>query len=355
MTPDESEQLIEAFNGDEMFRRRVISDRRLDGALRVIADLRAHEHDMLATMDQLVRAAALSDGFVERLRPRLQREPSQRQLWLRRAALGGLAVAAAIAAVFVGFGHRPAHQLAARPAAPVMARALSRPPTDHQGVAVRDVHRAILLLGADSDTPRTHRESTADEQLGARLEQLGFTVDVLTAEDPEPDLMKAVERAEVVVLSPSIATAELSDQLIAAPVPLVALETSAFSRLGLTGTAWKRDVGNIGGRTREVVISNPGHPLAAGLSGESTVLTRNQTLRWGRPGEEAIVVAHYAHEPAAQTAVFAYERGSHMPVGDAPARRVGLFLGNARVITTLNAEGWKLFDAAITWSAADRR
>jgi hypothetical protein len=42
-----------------------------------------------------------------------------------------------------------------------------------------------------------------------------------------------------------------------------------------------------------------------------------------------------------------------MPGGRAAARRVALFLGNGRVIRSLTPDGWRLFDAAVAWSAAD--
>ena len=80
----------------------------------------------------------------------------------------------------------------------------------------------------------------------------------------------------MVVLSPSVYAAELSEELIGLPVPMVALESSAFTRLGLTGLAWKRDVGPADQRYREVVITQANHPLAAGLSGEVAVLQKSR-------------------------------------------------------------------------------
>jgi hypothetical protein len=355
LSADESAQLTDALAGDDMFRRRVLHDRQLDGALRTLAELRERQSELLTTMDQLVRAAALSDGFVERLRPRLRQERGSS--WSRRTALG-LAVAAALAALFVGLKGWPTRQTASRKVSTpaVMARSIDRPPVEERIVPAATGRRAVLLLGSEeSQSPLSRRQIAADGKLRTRLEQLGFTVDVLTTEDPEPVLLKAAGAAQVVVLSPSILTMKLSDELITAPVPLVALESSAFERLGLTGTVWKRDLGNNQGRGRELVITDPHHPLAAGLSGEAMVLTRNQLLRWGIPGEEAIVVAHYAGEPDSHAALFAYERGRQMPGGPAAARRVAIFLGNDRVISSLSPDGWRLFDAAVTWSAADHR
>jgi hypothetical protein len=138
---------------------------------------------------------------------------------------------------------------------------------------------------------------------------------------------------------------------------MVALESSAFTRLGLTGPVWKRDVGPTSQRLNEVLITEPKHPLAAGLTGQLAVLAKPQGLRWGLPGEDAIIIARFpgAPNPRPQGAVFAYERGSEMPGGRAAARRVALFLGNGRVVRSLTPDGWRLFDAAVNWSAADSR
>jgi hypothetical protein len=350
---EERNQLTDAVAGDDMFRRRVLHDRQLDGALRALAELRERQPEMLDTMDQLVRAAALSDGFVERLRPRLRRERGLP--WSRRTALG-LATAAALAALFVGIkGRSPRPTASRKPAPNAMARSFSQAPAELAVAGGSDRHAVLLLGGPESEIPVSRRQATADGKLRTRLEELGFAVDVLTAEDPEPTLLRAFSAAKVVVLSPSIATAELSDELITMPVPVVALESSAFERLGLTGTVWKRDLGNNGGRLKDLVISDPRHPLAAGLSGDALVVTRPLLMRWGVPGEEAAVIAHYPGEPENRAAIFAYDRGRQMPGGPAAARRVAIFLGNDRVITSLTPEGWRLFDAAVTWSAADAR
>jgi hypothetical protein len=355
LTNDEYATLTDAFANDEMYRRRVLGDRRLDGALRALGELERRQPELLATMDQLVRAAAHSDGFVERLRLRLAAEPVARRASTRRAVLAGAAVAA-VAAAFIMIPRRAPRSTAGRAVPSVAGRSISRPPADQIIPSASGARRAVLLLGGDDPqllAPR--KRTTIDEPLRARLEQLGFSVEVLTADDHESSLPRALEDADVVVLSPSVATAELSEDLVTLSVPMVALESSAFSRLGLTGVAWKRDLGPTDQRVSDVVISNPNHPLAGGLTGQPTVLQRRLGLRWGLPGEEAIVVARFPGAPAGQSAVFAYERGSDMPGGRAAARRVGIFLGNGRVIRSLTADGWRLFDAAVSWSAADSR
>jgi hypothetical protein len=353
LNDDELAQLETAFAGDDLFRQRVLQDRRLDGALRAEAELRLRQPEMLRTMHELVRAALHSDGFVERLQMRLATEAQPRRVWGRRIALGGLA-AAAIAALVVAFAPRPARMVAQGRRAPgPMARAISRPHVD-QRIVARDGRRAILLLG-DSEQGRQTRQIMADQQLRERIEGLGFAVQTLSVEDTEASLKETLEQAQVVVLSPSIMMAELSEDMVDLPVPMVALESSAFTRLGLTGPAWKRDVGPTSQRVDEVTILRPEHPLAAGLTGQPVVLEKKMGMRWGLPGDEAIMVANFPATGRPQGAVFAYERGSDMPGGRAAARRVALFLGNGRVVRSLTQDGWRLFDAAVTWSAADSR
>jgi hypothetical protein len=354
LSAEDGAQLTEAFQHDEVFRRRVLHDLRLEGALRSLAEVRKNQPRMLRTMDQLVRAAAQSEGFVMQLRARLAAEQAPRRVWARRALVGGgvAAAAAAVVAAFVGLRREAPRPHAARHTPSVAARAMSRTPASRMIVPPGEAHkRAVLLLGSDDPSLlQPPRASLGDEPLRARLENLGFTVDVVTVDDPDSPVLESLRRAQVAVLSPSIATAELNEDIVSMPVPMVALESSAFSRLGLTGYAWQRDVGNRDGRTSDVVIAHPEHPLAAGLSGQRAVLDRRLTLRWGAPGEEAIIIARYPHARPGQGAIFAYERGSHMPGGTAAARRVALFLGNGRVIRSLSPDGWKLFDAAVTWS-----
>ena len=136
---------------------------------------------------------------------------------------------------------------------------------------------------------------------------------------------------------------------------MVAVESSAFTQLHFTGPRWMRDVGN-GPRLTDIAITNPEHPLAAGLTGSVRVLVRPQRTRWAAPPATATPVAGYTGGALDHGAlVFAYDRGDFTADGRAPARRAGLFLGNDRIVRSLNEQGWRLFDAAVSWCAADAR
>src|SRR6185295_5999165 len=131
LSPEESQQLCDAFASDEVFRHRVLHDIRLDGALRATAELQVRESELLTSMEQLVHAAAQSEGFVERLQARLAIEPAMRRAATRRNVLVGAAVAvAAVATVVIAVPRRAPRPVASRPAAPAMAKAISRRPAD---------------------------------------------------------------------------------------------------------------------------------------------------------------------------------------------------------------------------------
>jgi hypothetical protein len=351
LSVEDSTQLCDAFERDEVFRQRVLQDRRLDGALRATAELQLREAELLSEMDQLVDAAAQSEGFVERLRARIAIEPALRRAAARRAVLLGAAAAAAVAAVAIALPRRAPRTAAGRATPPVAAKSISRRPADRVIVPAGSKQACLLIGSEDQDAPP--RPSSTEQLLRGRLEELGFGVEVVGLDAKDGRLPPTLRQAQVLVLSPSLAALDLSDDLVDLPVPMVTLETSAFSRLGLTGPTWTRDLGNNDRRYNQIEIAHPEHPLAAGLSGLPTVLDRQLGLRWGVPGDDAIIIAHYPQGPLQHSAVFAYERGSDMPGGHAPARRVALFLGNSRVIRSLTTDGWRLFDAAVVWSAAD--
>jgi hypothetical protein len=388
---EEIATLADAFSSDEVFRRRVLNDLRLDGALRAEAELRHDQSRMLAAMQELLHAAARSDRFVARLRPRLQSAANQarragtaerRRSWARRTAVATQAHAAGFGVLFVGLrsssvrpgasGGRPT--VARRAPLPQTPGSAAKTPAEQvAGIAARgrgpvetevvddtaDGRRAILVTGTDDPHDLEPGEEPGadqtiwDDPLRARLEHLGYQVHVMSADAVA--LEDEARRAQLVVLSPSVATPHLSDELVAAPVPMIALESSAFRRLGLTGPVWMRDLGVTPVSLSETIINTPEHPLAAGLSGSVPVLSRRQRLRWGVPGPGAVSIASWAGAPANHSLLFAYERGGATVAGPAPARRVAMFLGNARVVRRLTPSGWRLFDAAVAWSAEDGR
>jgi hypothetical protein len=152
---------------------------------------------------------------------------------------------------------------------------------------------------------------------------------------------------DLVILSESARSKEVSNQFRDVAVPVICSEPWLFSNLGMTGQTKKIDFGRKSHQKKMKVI-NPNHPLCASCSGEVQVCSKCFFMGWGVPGENAIVVATLPKDPDKCT-IFAYDAGAKMPEGIAPARRVGLYLFR-NTANSLTAEGWALFDAAVDWS-----
>ncbi len=147
---------------------------------------------------------------------------------------------------------------------------------------------------------------------------------------------------QVVVISSTVSSGNVGTKFRSVTIPVLTWEHALWDDLGMTAAAGTQ----VSGQT-SVAIVTPGSPLAAGLTGTVAVSTTTDTLPQGVPGAAAVIVARL---PGTTTASdFAYDTGAAMPGLAAPARRVGLFLGdNTAAIFTAN--GWALFDAAVTWA-----
>jgi hypothetical protein len=222
---------------------------------------------------------------------------------------------------------------------------------DLQPPRARSGPRPVFLVIGPDDTkegpPPAEGLRGSEQRLKARLEHLGFEVTVVDAETLTPERTRGVA---LLVLSSSVSSQLLAPWFTELPVPMLVLESTGFEQLGLTGGRWRHDTGPTG-PLAEVSISNPGHPLAAGLTGTVRVVNMSMGMRWAAPPPGATVIASYAGAPEQAALVFGYERGAATATGIAPARRVGLFLGNGRVIRALSEQGWRLFDAAVAWAA----
>src|SRR5205814_3611801 len=124
--------------------------------------------------------------------------------------------------------------------------------------------------------------------------------------------------------------------------------------LRLTGTTSAVDFGSSALYSQLVLnASITGHPMLAGLTGSPTVTSSPDSFTWGVPVAGSTLLASLLSPDTSKAAIFNYEQGASLysqptPLS-APERRVGFFLG-ASTATLLTAEGWKLFDAAVTWA-----
>lgn len=197
--------------------------------------------------------------------------------------------------------------------------------------------------------------SPADELVAARLGRLGYMV-VLRGADEPPDAK--VRGARLIVISATVASMGVAREYRDLEVPMLVNESALFDDLGMALPTFRDLKGQEEKATiaqpavPEILIREPSHPLAAGLSGWIRVADTQVTLRRGHPGPYAAWVATQRPRTQAFAWVFGYERGAPMIDGRAPARRVGFFLHNDTA-SFLNEQGWRLFDAAARWCAED--
>ena len=196
--------------------------------------------------------------------------------------------------------------------------------------------QALLVTGA---TP-----STSDLQVSNRLELLGFTVTRIA--DTVSQMSDATGK-DLVVISSTVGSGNVSTKFTAVPVPLIDWEWAVYDELGM-------DSNNAGGinltTQTQIRITDPTHPLAAGLpAGLLTVLSA--------PGDVASLAVPYPGAKVVATGVnsnaviFAFEKGAPLHparITNAPARRVGFFLANDTFRNATDA-ALGLFDAAVAW------
>lgn len=154
---------------------------------------------------------------------------------------------------------------------------------------------------------------------------------------------------DVVVVSDTTSTSQVTNKLESAAVPVVFLKPWVFDDNELTGSC-SSSCGSSGSSTALVNIVDDSHPIAAGFSnGSVTVLTSAQTLNFGKPGTGATVIANQVAD-STKASIFAYDAGASMDGGFvAPERRVGLWMRKAHTDDT-TADGWTLFVAAVEWA-----
>ena len=247
-----------------------------------------------------------------------------------------------------------------------------------QQAAPRDMN--ILIVCGDEN--RTYAKCTSLDdrflELHLRLD-LGHRVTMMPDDTGEAEMQAAADAADLVIVPESVISNSVGTKLTATSTPLINMEAFLQDEFQFvdpdgvtvdpgspeggaggtveepTGAVRVGHFGAIAGET-DIVIVDPSHPLAAGLSGRVTVYTVPAEINWAAnevlaPGVQS--VAALPDYPEAQSIYF-------VPPGDAlfdgspsPNLRVSLFTENNNDIGTyhrMTEDGHRLFDAAINWA-----
>jgi hypothetical protein len=173
----------------------------------------------------------------------------------------------------------------------------------------------------------------------------------MTVTFADPTTGAAMAAGQNVVLISSGDAATIGASFGASTVPVMVFGNSYFATLGMTASA-SSNKGTIDSAVM-VTVTDITTSLAAGLmNGYAFVAinpNRDSSLYWGTPAAGAIKVAS-SMGAANQGIVFAYEKGAMTATMVAPARRVA-FAWKTNVLKDLTVDAFKLFSAALDWTA----
>jgi fibronectin type 3 domain-containing protein len=184
-----------------------------------------------------------------------------------------------------------------------------------------------------------------DAAVAARMEVLGF--EVRADVDNIANVANADGASLILVSSTVLSTTMMSDFRTTA-IPLICWEPYLFDNLGMTGPEVGVDYSWINEQT-SIHVNGTSSLIAEGVGGRQQVFANPGTMPYAVPGKGAHVVATITGE-AATTCIFTYKTGAPMVGMTAPAKRVGIFLGDNGA-ANLTPEGWKLFDQTVAWAA----
>lgn len=181
--------------------------------------------------------------------------------------------------------------------------------------------------------------SNEDQRIKARLEQqLGFTITLFS--DEEATSPQSANPFELVLISSTVDPRELGNDLEGARVPLLTWNPFMYNKLRMTSGALNTGFGITSEGFSEVTIDKPNHPMAVNAGLQTALYSITQSLPFGSPSEEAIVIAKAGTKPI----LFGYEASAFIP-----SRRTAFPLRD-QFMHLLTAQGLKMFDAAVLWT-----
>ncbi|MEW7290074.1 PKD domain-containing protein [Aquimarina sp. 2304DJ70-9] len=181
--------------------------------------------------------------------------------------------------------------------------------------------------------------TSEDQRIKSRLEQkLGFAITLFS--DEEATSPQSANPFDMVLVSSTVDPRELGNDLEAARVPLMTWNPFMYGKLRLTVGELNTGFGFTQDGFSTITVSDPTHPMAAGVGASTVLYSLTQSLPFGNPTTEAIVIAKAGTSPI----LFGYEASLAIP-----SRRVAFPLRD-QFMHLLTDEGLKMFDAAVLWT-----
>ncbi|MGY3792864.1 PKD domain-containing protein [Aquimarina sp. 433] len=181
--------------------------------------------------------------------------------------------------------------------------------------------------------------SNEDQRIKSRLEQkLGFAITLFS--DEEATSPQSANPFDLVLISSSVDPRELGNDLEGARVPLMTWNPFMYGKLRMTSGPLNSGFGITSEGFSKVTIADTDHPMAAGADAQTALYGITQSLPFGNPSDEAIIVAKAGTQPI----LFGYEASISIP-----SRRTAFPLRD-QFMHLLTEQGLKMFDAAVIWT-----
>ncbi len=238
----------------------------------------------------------------------------------------------------------------------------------------------VLIVCGDENGTYAKCTSLDDRSLELHLRlDLGQQVTMMTDDTEAAEMRAAADAADLVIIPESVNSGAVGTKLIATSTPLINMEAFLQDEFqfvdpegqsvdpgspegGAGGTieepTGQVEVGHFGaidGET-DIVIVDPSHPLAAGLSGRVTVYTLPAEINWAVTEVLASgvhSVAALPDYPEAQSTYFILPGDALFDGSPSPNLRISLFTENNNDLGTyhrMTEDGHRLFDAALNWA-----
>jgi hypothetical protein len=208
-------------------------------------------------------------------------------------------------------------------------------------IAIGFQRGALFVIGGTA--PAT--PNVSDGLIKSRLESRGYFVELVSS---DVDDVSMATGKDIVVLSSTFGSGTVIDTYKNVTVPVLDWEQAIQDDMAMTTVGGSTDRGTTTGLST-IEIVDPAHPMAAGFpAGPMTPVTAPSEFAWGQPNANAQVVARLVG--TANACIYGYDKGALLTDGTPAAERRVLFLMTDNVAANFNADGFKLFDAAIDWA-----
>ena len=210
-------------------------------------------------------------------------------------------------------------------------------------IVVGNPPKSILYVHASGGPNAT------DNEIVAHLRNdLGFTVTTIGA------LASTAADAtgkQLIIVSSTVGSGDVNTKFRDVAVPVLNWEQALQDDFLMTLNQDTITRGTTAAQT-DIEIVTATHEMAAGLTGVVTIAPNTSDFSWGVPGAAAVVIAKTTDgSDPAHAVIYGYDKDATLIDGTtkAPARRAHFLMTDA-TFSNLNADGKKLFDAAVAWA-----